>query len=278
MSFAFMRRFAFVDVGLPDVDTYGDLCLRWLAEELGLRPGEGDLGGRTAFWQGNTGLKEWQPAALAMAMLRAHKLREEHSPRETAVRLLGAERPNDEIAAEAWTAFLGTLAATFATEEDAQAYCDAMGAAVALKCLDRLVNLLARDSILMRRRAIGPAITRDMIRYMARRLRSRGAAIPGAADGDLVALREAFLLYVVPQLDGLDKLTIHLIYADIARLLWEKGEEVGLPPGGEPVEVLKRIRLLYLHVPDAQWPGGGGRSLPADLERLSGEAPGGDGD
>jgi hypothetical protein len=278
MSFAFMRRFAFVDVGLPDPDTYHDLCLRWIAKELRIRPGEGDLGGRPAFWQDNNGLKDWQPAALAIAMLRAHQeLGETHVPRATAARWLGEEPPNGEIAAEDWTAFLDALAGQFATEEDSQAYCDALGAATALTCLVRFANLLARDSILMRRRAIGPAIVKDMIRFMARRLRRGGSVIQddsGRPGRDLVALREAFLLYVVPQLDGLDKLTIHQIYADIAYLLWEEG----LPQKGEPADVLARIRLLYLHVPDVEWPGRGERTLLEDVMRLRGEAASGDGD
>ncbi|MCB8923697.1 MAG: AAA family ATPase [Ardenticatenaceae bacterium] len=108
MSYAFMRRFAFVDVGIPDKDTFPQLISLFLRQ---------------------VDLADDDENAIAQALR------------------------------------------------------------------DKLFH---HQSKVMHHRPLGPAIARDMIRYMARRCEQTGAATP-----DHVA--EAFLLYAVPQFDGLEE-------------------------------------------------------------------------
>jgi MoxR-like ATPase len=96
--------------------------------------------------------------------------------------------------------------------------------------LKTLGKLLDRESDLMKRRAIGPAIVRDMIGYIGERYTS---------DEDAVTLlAEAFLLYAAPQLDGLDPTAIQAIYKALQsdELFGKAAEKKG---------ILKRIADLY---------------------------------
>jgi MoxR-like ATPase len=149
MSFAFMRRFAFIDVDLPDPAAYGALVDRWLAAG-GVQPAE---------------------------------------PQATPVRTL-------------------------------------------------LAGLLEPSQALMRRRPLGPAIVRDIIRQIGDRHRpDRPEALP-----DLLC--EALLLHAVPQLDGLDRDGVLEVYRYLYTLF--EGHTWRDP-------LLARLRQLYPHLRDADW-------------------------
>ncbi|MBN2002731.1 MAG: CHAT domain-containing protein [Anaerolineae bacterium] len=144
MSFAFMRRFAFIDVDLPDHDAFMRLCDKW-------------IGGCPL-----------------------------------------AEAPDSEIT-------------------DLQ---------------EKLKTLLQADSVLMRLRALGPAIVKDMIHYVGDRYKHKNdSKLP-----DL--LGEAFLLYAVPQLDGLDHEEIRKIFEEIHGLLGQTSAHRS---------IVARIQSLYPH-------------------------------
>ena len=99
-------------------------------------------------------------------------------------------------------------------------------------------TLLDRNSALMQRRALGPAIIKDMIHYISNRYRSE--------QDEIKLLSEAFLLYVTPQLDALDYEGIREIYARIADFFNVDMNDIGMT-------ILTRIRLLYPHIPEAEW-------------------------
>jgi hypothetical protein len=96
--------------------------------------------------------------------------------------------------------------------------------------LATLTALLDRQSVLMRRRALGPAIVRDMIGHVGERYRTRGK------EDIQSLLAEAFLLYAAPQLDGLDSTAIQEIHRNLNALFGAAAQEKGL---------LKRIADLY---------------------------------
>ena len=144
MSFAFMRRFAFIDVAVPGVKPYGDLRQEWLQKRLGL----------------------------------------------------AAEHPD---------------------------------LALLLEQFDKIFD---QSGMLMQRRALGPAIALDMIRYLA----ARKAPWPGA-------VAEAVTLYVVPQLDALEQGVIYEIYQQMKQIFAD----------AELAVVLPRIRELYPHIRDQGW-------------------------
>jgi MoxR-like ATPase len=152
MSLAFMRRFAFVDVDLPEPQSYATLRGRWIAD--------------------NPGYAAISPADL-----------------------------------------------TSLTQQ--------------------LDALLDQTSPLMKRRALGPAIAADMIKYVADRY-------PRKAAGErmLDLLGEAFLLYAVPQLDGLDHAAITEIYTHLTTIFLSHG-------AGQSVRA--RIKSLYPYVPEGDW-------------------------
>lgn len=154
MSFAFMRRFAFIDVDLPSPETYQNLISRWL------RPPEG----------------------------------------------------LDENAAASF---------------------------VGLSWL--LQQLIDQDNPLMHRRALGPAILKDMIAYLRDRY---GAERDAAALPDIFG--EAFIMYALPQLDGLDHDTILKIY----KFLHQLTTPMSTP---RQITLLKRLKTLYPHIPTAEW-------------------------
>jgi MoxR-like ATPase len=98
--------------------------------------------------------------------------------------------------------------------------------------LDALLDL---KTTLMKRRALGPAIVRDMIAYVGERYPARG----GLAMADLLA--EAFLLYAASQFDGLDRKSIVAIHKELA---------AGLGPAAAQRGVLSRIEALYPFIDD----------------------------
>ena len=155
MSLAFMRRFAFVDVELPDEESlYQPLRDDWIKEHDGLKP----------------------------------------------------------------------VGATDDVEELTQ----------------KLNELLAQDTHLMRRRALGPAIAQDMIAYVGDRYPRRDPAEETMLD----VLAEAFLLYAVPQLDGLDRAGIIKIYQELEERFGDAAKATG---------ILARIKALYPYIPDEDW-------------------------
>ncbi|HEY4720400.1 MAG TPA: hypothetical protein VII92_01035, partial [Anaerolineae bacterium] len=100
---------------------------------------------------------------------------------------------------------------------------------------------------LMQRRAIGPAIVKDMIRYIGDRHRRA----PGAHVQCL--LGEAILLYVAPQLDGLDRADIVEIYRYFLKGFFTAEplpQSVAFAQG----HVLERIKSLYPHIRSDEWP------------------------
>ncbi len=114
---------------------------------------------------------------------------------------------------------------------------------------------LPSENPLMRHRAIGPAIARDMLAYIAQRLEDSAppAALPPAPAGANPApdprlallpacFAEACGIYIVPQLDGLEHQAIKNIYTHIA----------GYILSGNPLQaaILKRIEQLYPHIHD----------------------------
>ena len=106
-----------------------------------------------------------------------------------------------------------------------------------------LLKIIHQKLELMIRRGIGPAIVEDMIRYMAERT-SQARTGPVQVKPDAV-IAEAFLLYVVPQLDGLEQESIQKIYGEVGLLFKEAGDI--------HKEVLDSIRSLYLHIHVDEW-------------------------
>ncbi|NJN18181.1 MAG: CHAT domain-containing protein [Oscillochloris sp.] len=146
MSFAFMRRFAFIDMDVPEIALYDELVSRWI---------------------GQKDLSEGDRAQL----------------------------------------------------------------------LDRVRTLLTMR-VLMERRALGPAIIKDMVQHVC----ARFGATDDTAVPDLLA--EAFMLYAVPQLDALDQAAIVAIYQSL-------GDTFSDAPG--VAYLLARIRVLYPHIRSDEW-------------------------
>jgi hypothetical protein len=103
-------------------------------------------------------------------------------------------------------------------------------------------KLVATDGELMRRRALGPAILRDITKYIGDRRIDDDEA-------DLCALLcEAFLLYAAPQLDGIERSGIFGVY----RYLHDVFATQELIWGA----LAARIRSLYPHITDKEWADG----------------------
>lgn len=109
-----------------------------------------------------------------------------------------------------------------------------------------LANLIKRDTDLMRRRALGPAIIRDMLLFVKDRQQQNHAA------SALSLLGEAILLYAVPQLDGLDRADILDIYKYLNGYLTTSPDNDAalIKVRGS---VLERIELLYPHIRPDEW-------------------------
>lgn len=161
MSFAFMRRFAFIDVDLPPAPTYRNLLAGWLGANTPMPIAE-------------------ESATFAMIL--------------------------------SWI----NLSWMF----------------------DRLVD---EETILMRRRALGPAILKDMIAYVRDRFaqEKQVATLPDIWG-------EAFIMYALPQLDGLDHDSILAIYRHLHELT------ATLSPIMRQI-LLKRLAALYPHIQRKEW-------------------------
>ena len=94
---------------------------------------------------------------------------------------------------------------------------------------------------LMRRRALGPAILKDMIAYVRDRYGEEGIA---AALPDIFG--EAFIMYALPQLDGLDHDSILDVDAHLHDLLAPLSQSM-------QATLRQRLRLLYPHIHTAEW-------------------------
>jgi hypothetical protein len=104
--------------------------------------------------------------------------------------------------------------------------------------LGKFKALLGADNPLSCR-ALGPAIIKDMFWYIGDRLKF----VPNKNPTDL--LGEAFLLYVTPQLDGLDRAAIISIHTYLNKEIFV---------GQIVVESLqRRIRSLYPHIGNDDW-------------------------
>jgi hypothetical protein len=106
----------------------------------------------------------------------------------------------------------------------------------------------------MKRRALGPAIAKDMIEYIADRYHFPPPSDTAPKTVALQYLAEAFLLYAAPQLDGLDRQSIKDIYKEMKKVFAVPDAE-----GEEALElaqpILNRIRSLYLHMTKHDWEG-----------------------
>lgn len=109
----------------------------------------------------------------------------------------------------------------------------------------KLIDLINRNTALMKRRALGPAIIRDMLLFV----KDRQGQANGASA--LSLLGEAILLYAVPQLDGLDREDILDIYKYLNGFLTSQPEDKTLAKVRG--SVLDRIELLYPHIRPDEW-------------------------
>ncbi|MGC4046452.1 MAG: AAA family ATPase [Armatimonas sp.] len=91
------------------------------------------------------------------------------------------------------------------------------------------VDFFAVDNVITLQRPLGPALARDVLAYMKRR-------------GGRTAFGEAFALFVVPQLDGLDEPVILGIYDYLSKLFMGDGDR---PSDAYLPSVKKRIEELY---------------------------------
>jgi MoxR-like ATPase len=120
----------------------------------------------------------------------------------------------------------------FANDDDFTAACDDL--------VQRFNSLLDQNSPIMRYRELGPAIAKDMIIYIGDRAaqHQQPPLLP-----ELLA--EAFLLYAVPQMDGLSREIVTALYCQL------KGDTfAGLEAGAK---IKERIKALYPHIPDDDW-------------------------
>ncbi len=106
--------------------------------------------------------------------------------------------------------------------------------------IQRFNTLLDQRLPIMRYRELGPAIAEDMIAYIGDRAAQQQQA-PQLPE----LLAEAFLLYAVPQMDGLSREVVTALYCQL------KGNSfAGLATGAK---VLERIEALYPHIPADDW-------------------------
>ena len=107
-----------------------------------------------------------------------------------------------------------------------------------LLVLNRLID---EKSPLMRYRPIGPALIREMIRYLGARLMQE--SINSRIEK---ILPEALSLHIVPQLIGLDPQAIFEIYTQVSAIL-------ELSPQQSLANLQSRIRALYPHIRPESW-------------------------
>jgi hypothetical protein len=105
--------------------------------------------------------------------------------------------------------------------------------------LTNLVIELLASATLMERRALGPAIIKDLIQHIA-----HDASALSTTDLP-EQMAEAFTLYAMPQLDGLNQETITKIYTEI---------QAPFGTDGAATLMLARVRGLYPHIRRDEWP------------------------
>lgn len=93
-------------------------------------------------------------------------------------------------------------------------------------------NIFKQDKEIMKNRPIGPAIARDIIRYVSQRQQQ-------TAELTLEHLSEAFLLYAIPQFDGLEEAKIKLIFEYLCQTF------NNAPAGAKAIR--DRLRDLFPH-------------------------------
>lgn len=104
--------------------------------------------------------------------------------------------------------------------------------------LGALVSSLLEATTLRQRRALGPAIVKDLVQHLG-----RGGAAAGRELEERLAI--AFTLYAVPQLDALDQEAIGAIYGEL-RPIFGEGPMAG--------RLLARLKQLYPHIREDEWP------------------------
>ncbi|GAB4279633.1 MAG: hypothetical protein Kow0080_31980 [Candidatus Promineifilaceae bacterium] len=82
-------------------------------------------------------------------------------------------------------------------------------------------ELFGQHSVIMRNRPLGPAIAKDMIGYLAQRHAQAGQMTPDD-------LCEAFLLYAIPQFDGIEDGKIYEVFMALSALFAEAETAVAL--------------------------------------------------
>jgi tetratricopeptide (TPR) repeat protein/MoxR-like ATPase/predicted RNA-binding protein with PUA-like domain len=113
---------------------------------------------------------------------------------------------------------------------------------------ETLHNLIQPKTPLMTRRALGPAIIKDMAEYIGDRYTQ-----DGKQDERLLCyLGEAFQLYALPQLDGLDHEGVLNVYAHINHIFRGLERYHEERPHMLPL-LLARIGLLYPHIQADEW-------------------------
>jgi hypothetical protein len=105
--------------------------------------------------------------------------------------------------------------------------------------IEALLNLFDQSGALMRWRALGPAIAKDVVRYLHRRVPANGVFTR-------TYLAEALLLYVVPQFDGLERESILEINRQLSVHFGEDAAQAR--------EMLSnRIKSLFPYISAAEW-------------------------
>lgn len=91
-------------------------------------------------------------------------------------------------------------------------------------------QLFQHEGIIMHNRPLGPAIARDMIRYLGQRLLQTEQITPDD-------LAEAFLLYAIPQFDGLEETKIQAVFLALSEIF------VAAPASAQAIR--RRLRELF---------------------------------
>ena len=116
---------------------------------------------------------------------------------------------------------------------------DSWGESLPPRALSQTKRLLAPSTRLMMHRTLGPAIARDMLRYMKER------AEEGSPEESVDEhLCEALLLYGCSQLDGMDREAAIAVYAELRATLGDSERAR---------DVLARIRSLYPGIGAEEW-------------------------
>jgi MoxR-like ATPase len=114
--------------------------------------------------------------------------------------------------------------------------------------IEKMNEIFDKESPLMRQRELGPAIANDMLHYIEDRVsqeQEEQAALQAAEGMPLIEfLGEAFLLYAVPQLDGLDKEAVLKIYGQIDAIFNKVNTNS---------DIQRRIEDLYPHIRGDEW-------------------------